>query len=110
MLSAHLAQLPAAGAPTETTHNSSGSISDDRARPRFDSDIGIFDDNTLESIRQLQKPGGPDLLVKVVTLYLETSQKPVGKLRSAIDITDANALSESAHALKSSNANVGAKY
>ena len=106
---AHLAQLPAAAAPTETTHMSSGSISDDRARTRFDSDNSILDANALDSIRQLQQPGGPDLLGKVVTQYLETSQELLEKLRSAIDITDANSLAEAAHSLKSSSANVGAK-
>ena len=109
MLSAHLAQLPVAVAQTETTRPSSSSITDDRARARFASDTSILDANTLESIRQLQQPGGEDLLIKVVTQYLETSQELLEKLRAAVDLTDAHALTQAAHSLKSSSANVGAK-
>ena len=108
MLSAHLAQMPVAAAQTETTHITSGSITNDRARAKFDSDSSILDPNALDSIRQLQEPGGPYLLGKVVSLYLETSQELLEKLRAAIDKTDAKALAEAAHALKSSSANVGA--
>ena len=49
------------------------------------------------------------MLSKVINLYLETSKELLVNLRTAIDKADANALVETAHALKSSSANVGAK-
>ncbi len=71
-------------------------------------DSDVLDPNALDTIRQLQQPGAPCLLGKIIGLYLESSQELREKLRGAIDKSDSNALAEAAHALKSSSANVGA--
>ena len=68
----------------------------------------VLDPRALEQIRALQQPGAPDLLEKIIALYLDSSRILTGKIRAALAASDANALREAAHALKSSSANVGA--
>jgi signal transduction histidine kinase/CheY-like chemotaxis protein/sensor domain CHASE-containing protein len=67
-----------------------------------------LDPRTLEQIRALQRPGAPDLLGKIILLYLDNSRSLTEKIRAALAAGDANALQEAAHALKSSSGNVGA--
>ncbi|MFO1408780.1 MAG: response regulator [Steroidobacteraceae bacterium] len=67
-----------------------------------------LDERALAQIRALQKPGGPDLLGRVVGLYLESSRQLTERLCAALAAGDAAGLREAAHALKSSSANVGA--
>jgi HPt (histidine-containing phosphotransfer) domain-containing protein len=66
------------------------------------------DAKALENIRALQAPGGPDLLSKVIGLYLSGSPKLLGDLREAAVRRDADALRRASHTLKSSSANLGA--
>ncbi len=67
-----------------------------------------IDRNTLDVLSTLQRPGAPSLLRKVIDIYLKSSQELKDKLVTAIDTANASLLRESAHALKSSSANVGA--
>jgi signal transduction histidine kinase/CheY-like chemotaxis protein len=67
-----------------------------------------LDPRALEQIRALQQPGAPDLVAKIIALYLENSRSLMEKIRAALAAGDANALREAAHALKSSSGNVGA--
>ena len=66
------------------------------------------DEKTLENIRALQAPGGPDLLSRVIGLYLSGSPKLLEGLRDAAARRDADALRTASHTLKSSSANLGA--
>ena len=68
----------------------------------------VLDPRALEQIRALAQPGAPDLVEKIIALYLDSSQSLTAKIRAAVAASDANALREAAHALKSSSANVGA--
>ncbi|HTV79941.1 MAG TPA: response regulator, partial [Steroidobacteraceae bacterium] len=68
-----------------------------------------LDEQTLKQIRALRKPGGPDLLKKIVDLYLANSRTLIGALREALAGNDATGAQNAAHSLKSSSANVGAK-
>jgi HPt (histidine-containing phosphotransfer) domain-containing protein len=68
----------------------------------------VLDPRALEQIRVLQQPGAPDLVGRVIALYLENSRSLTDKIRAALAAGDANALREAAHALKSSSGNVGA--
>jgi signal transduction histidine kinase/CheY-like chemotaxis protein len=68
----------------------------------------VLDKQALEQLRSLQRPGGPDLLGKVIGLYLDNSQGLLERLRGALGAGDPDGLREAAHALKSSSANVGA--
>jgi signal transduction histidine kinase/DNA-binding response OmpR family regulator len=73
--------------------------------PAVDSPI---DSSALDILSRLQKPGEPNILQKVIGIYLETAQQLQNKLATAVDARNSVLLRESAHALKSSSANVGA--
>ncbi|MDH4167272.1 MAG: response regulator [Gammaproteobacteria bacterium] len=90
------AATPARAEPAQPPHGASGN------------GAAVLNDSALAQIRALQQPGGPDLLDKVIALYLESSQSLLEKLRAGLAAGDARALYEAAHALKSSSANVGA--
>jgi PAS domain S-box-containing protein len=68
----------------------------------------IIDQAALAAIRALQRPGQPDLLMRVLAQYLSTSQETVDRIRRAVLSNDAVELRASAHRLKSSSAQLGA--
>ena len=68
----------------------------------------VLNESALAQIRALQEPGGPNLLDQVIGLYVDSSQSLLERVRAGLAAGDAMALSEAAHALKSSSANVGA--
>ena len=72
-------------------------------------EVSLVDQAVLDKIRKLQRPGQPDILQKVVSLYLEDAPKLLKGLRTGLDSNDAAALQAAAHSLKSSSANLGAR-
>ena len=68
----------------------------------------ILDPQALGRIRALHRPGGPNLLAKVLGLYSSSSLALTEALRTAALSQDAEGLRQAAHALKSSSANIGA--
>ncbi len=68
----------------------------------------ILDEQALRQIRSLRQPGGPDLLKKIVDLYISNSRTLIETLRDSIIRGDASGVAQAAHSLKSSSANVGA--
>jgi signal transduction histidine kinase/DNA-binding response OmpR family regulator len=67
-----------------------------------------LDEQALRQIRSLRQPGGPDLLKKIVDLYMSNSRTLIQTLRDSIIREDAAGVAQAAHSLKSSSANVGA--
>jgi two-component system, sensor histidine kinase and response regulator len=67
-----------------------------------------LDRSALAVLSDLQQPGAPCLISKVIGIYLESSTQLKDRLVSAIDGDDIDTARESAHALKSSSINVGA--
>ena len=67
-----------------------------------------IDMKQLDSIRSIQSPEMPDILKKVVEIYLETSKDTLDLIEASLNAKNANALAESLHNLKSSSANLGA--
>ena len=61
-----------------------------------------------DSITSLQRPGQPDLLTKIIGLYLKDSQGLVDKILAAAQAKDFAALRDAAHSLKSRSATLGA--
>ena len=86
----------------------------DGAAPDAASDAGaridhtVLDRQALGRIRALHRPGGPNLLAKVLGLYSSSSLALTEAIRTASISNDAEGLRQAAHALKSSSANVGA--
>ena len=67
-----------------------------------------IDRKALEALRALQRQGKPDLLVKLINIYLEDSVRLLEALRRAHSEGDVGGLKRQAHSLKSSSASVGA--
>ena len=67
-----------------------------------------LDPTTLANIRALQQDGGPDILAKVVHLYLKNAPPMLEKLQEATATGNCELLRGTAHSLKSSSANMGA--
>jgi signal transduction histidine kinase/DNA-binding response OmpR family regulator/HPt (histidine-containing phosphotransfer) domain-containing protein len=78
------------------------------AGPEVMKEAAVLDQQTLGRIRALHRPGGQDLLAKVVGLYVSSSVVLTEAMRSAASSRDAAGIRDAAHALKSSSANVGA--
>ncbi|TKB81323.1 MAG: response regulator [Nitrospira sp.] len=72
------------------------------------SDQSPVDPKSWDSITSLQRPGQPDLLAKVIGLYLKDSQGLVDKVLAAAAGKDFATLRDSAHSLKSRSATLGA--
>lgn len=68
----------------------------------------VLEQDTLTRIRALQRPGKPDVLGKIINLYLENSPGLIKTVLNSVEQGDGTALCEAAHSLKSSSANLGA--
>jgi HPt (histidine-containing phosphotransfer) domain-containing protein len=78
--------------PAEATHATSPTV----------------DRQAWDSITALQRPGKPDMLAKVLTLYLTDSQQLVDRVRQGVADGEAQLVNESAHSLKSRSSVLGA--
>lgn len=87
---------------TAATTNKTGD-SDLSAQP------GAIDWSVLDSLKMLQRPGKPDLLKRLMTLYLGSSPGLMRDITNAVEARDGQALMNAAHALKSSSMSLGAK-
>ena len=67
-----------------------------------------LDRSVLDSLRELQDDGDPDIVAEVGGLFLEHSPQKVRAILQAVESRDANGLRTAAHSLKSSSAYVGA--
>ncbi|MDP2359813.1 MAG: response regulator [bacterium] len=67
-----------------------------------------LDPRVLETLRELQVPGGPDLVSRLAGIYLEESARQVEALRVSAEQGALEECGRLAHGLKSSSANVGA--
>ena len=104
----------------EQLHQVLDSCASDQASPSQDeavNEVGIaaeravdavLDQRVLDRIRALNRPGRPNLLLKVLGLYSSSSIALTDALSAAALSQDAEAMRQAAHALKSASANVGA--
>jgi HPt (histidine-containing phosphotransfer) domain-containing protein len=67
-----------------------------------------IDPQALDQIRSLQREGMPDLVEKVINLYLQDTPHLIQAIQEAVAQGDPLALKKAAHTLKSSSANLGA--
>ena len=68
----------------------------------------VLDRQVLDELSKVLTNGKPELLARVINLYLVESPKLIQKLKQAAGAGDAPEIARSAHSLKSSSANVGA--
>jgi signal transduction histidine kinase/DNA-binding response OmpR family regulator/HPt (histidine-containing phosphotransfer) domain-containing protein len=78
------------------------------AAPATPEDGAPIDMKTLESMRPLQHPGQPDVISRVVGLYLASAPEVVKDLQTAAERGETATVYRLAHSLKSSSAMVGA--
>ncbi len=71
----------------------------------FDAAAGVLDPAKLELLRELSG----DLVRDVIAIYLEDAPSRIAAIHDAISRGDAASLASSAHGLRSSSGNVGAK-
>ena len=67
-----------------------------------------IDSGALDRIRVLQAPGAPDLVRKIVDLYVKDAPRLMQVMKGAIAMSDIAELQRAAHTLKSSSENLGA--
>ncbi len=68
----------------------------------------VLDRQVLDQLSDLQSKEDPELLTRVLTMYVLESPKAMAKLKQAVADGDAPEITRNAHSLKSTSANVGA--
>ena len=79
------------------------------SHPVANAEMASIDQRALDAIRALQRPGKPDVLGKMIGLYLDTAPGILNTMRAAVKAGDAQAVYQAAHRLKSSSADFGAQ-
>ncbi len=67
-----------------------------------------IDRSVLNTLRDLQVEGKPDILGRIINAYLNNSAHLIAEMQEALTVDDHQVLQNAAHSLKSSSANVGA--
>ena len=67
-----------------------------------------IDESALDAIRALQRPGKPDILARIVNMYMEKSPELISAIKEGVAANDCDKVKMAAHTLKSSSAYVGA--
>ena len=62
----------------------------------------------IDALRELEEPGSTELVTQLVSSFLASADRNLSHLAAAVSDANAKALSKTAHALKSSAANLGA--
>jgi CheY-like chemotaxis protein len=83
-------------------HAAGGSIGEDLEE-------GYLDRSVLAGLRELQEEGEPDILRELIELYLSDVPPRIVALRKAVEAGDARSMTQIAHSLKGSSANMGAR-
>ncbi len=77
-------------------------------RPEPGQTNSVLDGNHLQTLRGLERPGRPDLLQRLIAIYLESAPGQLIELGNAVDDQDLQTVGDIAHSLKSSSINIGA--
>ena len=78
------------------------------AIPGADAKSVVLDGTVLEQIRVMERNGAPQLLSRLIQIYLRDAVQLIEEARQAINAGNTEALRVAAHTLKSSSANLGA--
>lgn len=68
-----------------------------------------LNESCLAAIRELEEPGGPDLVAQIISIYLQHANRLLDELRSAAGRHDLISIERCAHTLKSNSAQLGAE-
>ena len=72
-------------------------------------DDPLLDLDTLNGIRAIQDPRAPDILGKLLEIYLGNAPELIAQLRAAVQEGNCESIRDYAHSLKSSSGNIGAR-
>jgi HPt (histidine-containing phosphotransfer) domain-containing protein len=72
------------------------------------SEVEPIDESVLNALAQLQREGRPDIVNRVITLFLESAPALLKDLEQGAKSGDTALLHRASHTLKSASANVGA--
>ena len=78
------------------------------ARPAANSATGCINTEVIERLRELEPGRGPGRVAKLIEIFRASSAKLQDQIQEGLDGNDADTVRESAHALKSSSAQLGA--
>ncbi|MFH0998840.1 MAG: ATP-binding protein [Pseudomonadota bacterium] len=92
----------------EAAHLTDGADNGPETTAKASSEAEHVDCNALEDIRFMQSNGAPDMLEKVIGIYLRDTPKQLENARIALARNDAETMGRQAHSLKSSSAMLGA--
>ena len=67
-----------------------------------------LDLSVLENLRAYQREGQPDIVTRLIDLFLGQAPNHVEAVQTALTSGDADSLARAAHALKGASANLGA--
>ncbi|MDB5602234.1 MAG: domain S-box protein [Xanthobacteraceae bacterium] len=70
---------------------------------------GAVDRQVLDSLRDVERAGAPGLVKKITDLFLEDTPRQLTDLRESVQRSDSVGLAKTAHTLKGSAANLGAR-
>ena len=68
----------------------------------------FIDESALNRLKELQMEGKPDILRRIISAYLQSSEALIAQLQQASRVNDLQVVQNMVHSLKSSSANVGA--
>jgi signal transduction histidine kinase/CheY-like chemotaxis protein/HPt (histidine-containing phosphotransfer) domain-containing protein len=92
----------------ERESDSAGGASAEGPASEIPAEPPALDPSILDDLRALENPDCPTLVADVVHTYVDSSSELLADLRAAVADQNAEGVAQSAHALKSSSANVGA--
>jgi HPt (histidine-containing phosphotransfer) domain-containing protein len=69
----------------------------------------VLDHEVLDGLRQLTPPGEPDVLTEVLKLFLDEVPPRLARLRNACAAGNIEEMHRTAHSLKGSAGNIGAR-
>ncbi len=75
---------------------------------QHESTSGVLDRRVLAQLREMDGHDDPELLHRVLSIYMSDSPNEISRMAKAMASGDAVQISRSAHSLKSSSANIGA--
>ncbi len=67
-----------------------------------------IDQSALDNVRALQRPGSPDLLSRIIGIFVAQTPEGVHAIITALAANDLDTVRNTAHSIKSSAAYVGA--
>jgi two-component system sensor histidine kinase/response regulator len=108
MLLRHMPSQPMPPVPSmPMAHIASIPILRPQASPAASPAAGALDRSALDRIRAIQRPDRPDLVGRVLQMWLDAAEGKIRAIAEAATAGDAGQLARAAHDLKGSSGNVG---